>query len=118
MHRTGNRVVVEAQSEVQGKTRPNRPLISAKPRKLVLVDGKSCRCAEFDPLKCFPCHTDNVHVEELLVAIVRAMGEIEASLQLVVTIKMLRTGLIDLLPLRAIRVAILPIEESTVRGLH
>jgi hypothetical protein len=45
------------------------------------------------------------------------MGEIEADLQLMVTVKMLRAGLIDLLPLQAIRVAILPVEKSTLRGL-
>ena len=42
------------------------------------------------------------------------MGEIEANPQLMVTVKMLRAELIDLLPLHAIRVAILPVEESTL----
>src|SRR6202040_3699535 len=102
---------------VNGKTRPDRPLISPKPCDLVLVDDKSSRRAEFNSLKCRSCHTNNVHGEELLAAVIRAMGEIEANLQLMVTVKMLRAGLIDLLPLQAIRVAILPVEESTLRRL-
>ena len=92
-------------------------MISAKPCELVLVDDKGGRRAEFNSLKCRSRHTNNVHGEELLAAVVRAMGEIEANLQLMVTVKMLRAGLIDLLPLHAIRVAILPVEESTLRRL-
>src|ERR1700674_1992036 len=112
MGRIGDGVVIKSQAEVNGETRPHRPLIAAKPRELVLVDGEGGRCAEFDSLKCRSCHTNNVHGEKLLAAVVRAMGEIEASLQLMLTEKMLGAELIDLLPLHAIRVAILPVEES------
>src|SRR3954463_9234727 len=111
MGRTRYGVVIKSYAEVNSEPGHNRPLISPKPRKLVLVDDKSRRRAEFDSLKCRSCHTDNVHGEELLAAVVRTMREIEASLQQVVTVKMLRARLINLLPLCAIRVAILPVEK-------
>src|SRR5438067_1846300 len=114
MGRIGYGVVIKSQAQVNDKMRPNCPLISAKPRKLVLVDDKSGRRSKFDSVKCRSCNTDNIHREELLAAVVRATGEIEASLQLVVTVKMLRAGLVGLLPLNAICVAILPVKKSTL----
>src|SRR5262249_35093602 len=58
----------------------------------------------------------NVDRQELLVTIVRAMGEVETGLQLMFTKEMLGTGLINLLPLHAIGVPILPVEEAAFRG--
>src|ERR1700732_5180953 len=116
MCRTGNGVVVEAQSEIQSETRANRPLISAKPGDLVLLDRKGNWRAKVDLLECRTCRTDDRYREELLTSIVRAVREVKANLQFVVAQKMLWAEMVDLLPFDSTRISILPIKEPTLCG--
>src|ERR1700685_2892126 len=98
MCRTGNGVVVEAQAEIQGETWPNRPLISAKPGDLVLLNRKTSWLAKVDLFECRTCRTDDRHREELLTPVVGTMRKIEADLQFVVAQEMLWAEMVDLLP--------------------
>src|SRR5580693_7155260 len=117
MRRIGNGIVVEAHSEIQGETRPNFPLISAKPGDLVLLDRKTSWCAKVDLFERRTCGTDNCYRKELLTPVVGTMRKIEADLQLVVAQKMLGAELVDFLPFDPAGVSILPIEEAPFRGI-
>src|ERR1700758_3698151 len=116
MRRTANGVVVEPQSEIQGDSRPKRPLISTKPGDLVLLDRKSSWRAKVDLFECRTCCTDDRHREELLTSVVRAVREVEADLQFVVTQKMFWAEVVDLLPFDSTRISILPIKEAAFSG--
>src|ERR1700688_272680 len=116
MCRTGNGVVVEAQSEIQGETRTNCPLISTEPGDLVLLDRKCRWRAKVDSFERKPCRTDDRHREELLTPVVATMRQIEADLQFVVAQKMFGAEMVELLPFDSTRISILPIKEATFRG--
>src|SRR5580704_9251672 len=116
MRRIGNGIVVEAHAEIQGETRPNRPLISAKPGDLVLLDRKTSWPAKVDLFKCRTCRTDDRYRQELLTPLVRTVREVKANLQFVVAQKMLWAEMVDLLPLDSTRISILSIKEAAFCG--
>src|ERR1700674_360906 len=117
MRRISNGVVVEAQAGIKSESRPKRPLISAKPRDLVLLDRKGSWRAKVDLFERRTCRTDDRHREELLTSIVRAVREVKANRQFVVAQKMLGAEMVDLLPFDATRISILPIKEATFCGV-
>src|ERR1700733_13631682 len=116
MSRTGNGVLVEASPEIQGEPRPNRPLISAKPGDLVLLDRETSRPAKVDLFKCRTCRTDDRYRQELLTPVVRTGREVKANLQFVAAQKMLWAKMVDLLPFDSTRISILSIKEATFCG--
>src|SRR5882757_1797068 len=117
MRRASNSVTVKAKTKIECQTRTDGPLIAGEPGDFILMDGIIGGSAKLDPLQGRAVDSHNIHGLKLLVAVIGAVREVEAHLQLMGSVEMPGGELIYLLPLHAVGVAILPVEESAFCGL-